>query len=787
MRENFEGQAEKVFVCGDVKLRLQAYKDDIIRISCTETEFANEESLIVTANPKNLNIEAHEDGNEAIFKTKLLSVTIDKRNLSLHFKKANGEHLLSTPHSGIVLSQKEIDMPTYQKSSETFGKMEHAKTNKVNGYAYKFRMNLEDKQVVHGLGSGYTGAFDRKNNTQHLFQYNYNSPVPFICLQGYGVLFDTCAYSTFRKEKGAYSFYSEASDMFDAYFIAGDCYDEVISGYRHLTGKAGMLPLWFYGFTQSKERYHTQQELIEVVHEYRKRGIPLDLIVQDWRYWDNGTWSDKSFDKERFPSPKGMCDEVHKNNAKIMISVWPNTKGGESHRQLWEENALLGDGEVYNVFDKKSCNLYWKQVYEGILKHGFDALWCDCSEPYEHGWTERLEKEEAISSALIPFRKYMDNRKINAFSLLHSKNIYEAQKKRCNEKRVVNLTRSGYAGQQRYNGIVWSGDIVGTWNKMREQLIEGLNFCASGLPYWTLDAGGFFVFKGNADFNIECVYNSSDDLGFHELYVRWMQLACFLPMFRSHGTDLGREPWLYGDSGNMFYDALVGAIKLRYRFIPYIYSTAWMVTNKDYTMLRMLAFDFKFDEKVKTIADQFMFGPSIMACPVLEPMYYNEENSEIKGSLKARQVYLPLTAVWYDYYSDKKHEGGQEITVPAPIDKIPIFIKGGGIIVTTDEIQFADESMSKPYTITVYAGADNEFTIYEDSGDGYGYENGEYSEIEIIWDDKNSVLTLADRKGSFDGMMQNREVKIILITGKEGEKRSKTCIYNGKKMKVKLA
>jgi alpha-D-xyloside xylohydrolase len=345
-----------------------------------------------------------------------------------------------------------------------------------------------------------------------------------------------------------------------------------------------------------------------------------------------------------------MCKDVHDHNGKIMISVWPNTSGGESHRELWEKDHLLGDGEVYNVFNQDACETYWNQV-KVMTEHGFDAWWCDCREPYEEGWGTKIQDDELKTKLVANYKQFMDSRYINLFSLLHCRNLYTRQMRDYGDKRMVNLTRSGYAGQQRYSGIVWSGDISASWTDLRNQVVEGLNFCASGLPYWTLDIGGFFpkYTPNELRVNMRCDATSVEDPFYQELYTRWLEFGTFLPMFRSHGHLFPREIWQFGDEGGMFYDSIKKFIELRYTLIPYIYSTAWQVTSNAYTFLRMLAFDFADDKRACGISDQFMFGPSILVCPVLKPMYYNEENEDITDAARTRNVYLPAGTDWYDF------------------------------------------------------------------------------------------------------------------------------------------
>ena len=278
-----------------------------------------------------------------------------------------------------------------------------------------------------------------------------------------------------------------------------------------------------------------------------------------------------------------MVDELHQMNARLMISIWPNMNpGGDNWREMRDQGFLLGNKATYDAFQEKARELYWKQANEGLFAHGIDAWWTDCTEPFQADWMGAFkpEPEERLRINTEEAKRYLDPEFINAYSLLHSQGIYEGQRKTSTDKRVVNLTRSAYAGQQRYGTITWAGDVSATWDTLRRQIADGLNFCATGLPYWTVDIGAFFVkndpklwfWNGDYDLGVE-------DMGYRELYVRWFQYAAFLPMFRAHGTDTPREIWRFGNPGDIIYDALVKFLRLRYRLMPYIYSLAGMVTQ----------------------------------------------------------------------------------------------------------------------------------------------------------------------------------------------------------------
>ena len=475
-----------------------------------------------------------------------------------------------------------------------------AGTQVVDRQAYHTKLEFEwaEGEALYGLGSHEEGMLNLRGQHQYLYQQNMKAVVPvLVSTRGYGIVLDSYSLMTFHDDAFGSYLWTDVDDELDYYFIYGPSFDQIVAGIRSLTGQAPMLPKWAFGYLQSKERYKTQAELIEIVRQYRERGLPLDCIVLDWQSWTGELWGQKSLDPERFPDPDALMDELHDLHARLMVSIWPIMRpGGENWQEMRAHGYLLGNQATYDAFREPARALYWKQANEGLFAHGVDAWWCDCTEPFEADWTGAVkpEPEERMRINTEEAKRYLDPEYINAYSLLHSKGIYEGQRATTSRKRVVNLTRSAYAGQQRYATITWSGDIVASWETLRRQIPAGLNFCLTGSPYWTLDIGGFFVrrkpdlwfWSGDYDQGV-------DDLGYRELYVRWFQYAAFLPMFRAHGTDTPREIWRFGEPGDLFYDTLVKFLRLRYRLMPYIYSLAGMVTHASYTMLRALPFDFR--------------------------------------------------------------------------------------------------------------------------------------------------------------------------------------------------
>jgi alpha-D-xyloside xylohydrolase len=634
---------------------------------------------------------------------------------------------------------------------------------------YRTRLYLEwqEGEALYGLGQHEEGNLNLRGSTVYLHQANKKIAIPFLISSlGYGILVDTYSPMIFNDTAFGSYLYTEADEEMDFYFIYGGNMDGVIRGYRYLTGKATMLPKWVFGFIQSQERYETAQEMIEVVKEYRKKNIGIDCIVLDWCYWEENRWGQKTFDRLRFEDPAAMMEELHNNHAKLMISVWPNMSTECDNYKDFKENKLLLNGSnIYNPYTEAGRRLYWKQAMEGLFAYGIDAWWCDSSEPFTPEWNHIGEPEPTtmyqeyynVASQHIPAQL------TNSYGLFHARTMYEGQRKVTEDKRVVNLTRSGYTGQQRYGTILWSGDISADWTTLKRQIAAGLNLCASGIPYWTLDIGAFFVKKGvqwfwNGDY--EDGYN---DFGYRELFTRWFQYGCFLPIFRSHGTDFRRELWNFGSEGDLFYDALVKANHLRYKLMPYIYSMAAKVWKDDSTMLRMLAFDFAQDPVAREIKDQFLFGTNLMVCPVTEPMYYETNNTKIEEGPKTRNIYLPMGTDWYDFWTNRYYSGGQFIAAEAPIDTIPLYVKAGSILPMAQFINYVDECPDVSIVLNVYPGKDTEFELYEDEGDSYRYEVGEYAITNITWSEKTQKLYINGTIGSYPGMIRKRkyEVKII--------------------------
>jgi alpha-D-xyloside xylohydrolase len=766
-------------------IKLQCSGNNIVRVVYTLREnFLEKESLMVINEIIEEARWSFEDKPDVmIMFLQNMYITIDKRTAAFNYYDKNGKPLTKEPETGgkslraVDVMKKVFDGAVKIKTEHNAdGVRARAENEKEildrTAYETKLHFCFDDEEALYGLGSYEEGIMNLRGHHQYLYQQNLKSVMPLlVSTNGYGILVDSYSNMTFRDDIYGSYIWTEVSDEMDFYFIYGPEIDSVIQGYRSLTGKVPMLPKWAFGYIQSKERYKTQQELIDVVREYRKKNIPLDCIVLDWQSWPGDLWGQKSFDPVRFPNPEAMMEEIHELNAKLMVSIWPiMNNNGPNQLEMKEKGFLLGNQANYDAFNPAARELYWKQANEGLFSKGTDAWWCDCTEPFEADWNGEIkpEPEQRVKINTDEAKKYLDPGYINAFSLLHSKGLYEGQRGTTREKRVVNLTRSSFAGQQRYSTITWSGDISANWQTLKNQIPGGLNFCTAGSPYWTLDIGAFFVDKKNQWFWDGEYPKGCKDEGYRELYTRWLQYGCFLPMFRSHGTDTPREVWQFGEPGSMFFDTLVKFINLRYRLLPYIYSVAWKVTNDDYTLMRALPFDFQYDKKTYNISDQYMFGPAFMVCPITKPMYYESNSKKLINIDKSREVYLPAGCCWYNFWTGEQLQGGKTIIAEAPIDIMPLFIKSGSIIPMGPFTQHSMKSKDSEIEIRIYPGSNATFFLYSDEGDNYNYEKGYCSIIEIIWIDDENKLIIGNRKGAFENMTEKIIFKVILVSDKNG-------------------
>ncbi len=778
-------------------ISLTAYSPRIIRIRHTlESNFSHKESLMVVSEAQTpTDVDIRETDTSLFFSTSELTIQVDRNTLAFKYLDANGQILTREPDRGgktlIPVNvtkfipdeendiQAKIGADGLRASASTFQEV-------IDRKAYHARLDFKwmEGEALYGLGSHEEGMLNLRGQHQYLYQQNMKAVIPILLsTKGYGIVMDNYSLMTFHDDAFGSYLWADVADELDFYFIYGPQFDQIVNGIRKLTGKAPMLPRWAFGYIQSKERYQSQEELISVVQEYRERGLPLDCVVLDWKSWIGDLWGQKTLDPERFPDPNQMTAELHRLNARLMVSVWPiMDPKSDNNKEMRDQGCLLGNGATYDAFQEKARELYWKQANAGLFSHDIDAWWCDCTEPFEADWQGAFkpEPEERIRINTDEAKKYLDPQYINAYSLLHSKGMYEGQRRTTDQKRVVNLTRSAYAGQHRYGTITWSGDTAANWETLRRQIADGLNFCVTGSPYWTVDIGAFFVNQkpelwfwcGDYDQGVE-------DLGYRELYVRWFQFGAFLPMFRAHGTDTPREIWRFGNPGEPMYDALVKFLRLRYQLMPYIYSLAGQIAQEDYTMVRVLPFDFRSDPATYNVSDQFMFGPALLVNPVTKPMYYGPNSISLTETEKTRPVYLPSGSDWYDFWTGERFAGGQTINAYAGLETIPLYVRAGSIIPLGPDICSADEQ-SQTIELRIYPGQAGIFTLYQDEGDNYNYEKGFFAAIQLRWEDKNHRLILEERKGKYPGMSETLEFSISVV----GEIYESQVIYDGKQQIV---
>jgi alpha-D-xyloside xylohydrolase len=556
-----------------------------------------------------------------------------------------------------------------------------------------------------------------------------------------------------RPPQDTTTFRSEVGQAIDYYFFYGPGLNQVISDYRSLTGEAPLFPKWAYGYWQCRERYHGQQEILDTAAEFQKRQIPVDALVQDWQYWGKYGWNAMKFDEDHYPQPKQMLDQLHANDLHMMISVWSRFgEDTDAYKRMRAQSFLIPGEPWTDFFNPAAQAAFWSELKQGIFQDGMDGWWMDASEPE----FDVLKGKQTFLGSGESVR--------NAYPLYVTKAIYEGQRATTDQKRVVILTRSAFAGQQRNAAASWSGDISANWITLRRQIAAGLSFSMSGMPYWTTDIGGFF--RPTDQYTSEA---------YHELLIRWFEYGTFCPVFRVHGYQSNAELWNYGPQVDQI---LTQYDQLRYRLLPYIYSAAWGVTKNGETLMRALPLEFSSDAGARAISDQFLFGPALLINPV------------ITEGAKQRTLYLPAGNNWVDFWTGKRANGGQTITAETPLDRLPIYAKAGSIVAFGPLVQ-STSVKADPVELRVYAGADADFMLYEDEGDNYNYEHGAYSAIPIHWDDKAGTVTIGDRYGSFPGMLDHRTFHILRVTEGHGvgiapAKPDASVEFDGKAISVHL-
>lgn len=753
----------------------------------------SKQSLSVTATPEAV---------KHTVKSSADAVTLTTSNLVATVNLNTGAVSFSDPARRQLIAEK--DAPVFQA-------VDYSGTP---GQQVGQTFTISPDEHLYGLGIPQNGKLSQRGAKLHLMPDNTADGIPYVhSSKNYAIFWDNYSPTDFSDTSDSFTFRSEEGDIVDYYFMRGANADGVVAEMRRLTGQVPMMPLWAYGFMQSRERYKTQEEMLNVLRTYRKLNIPIDCMIQDWQYWGNNyLWNAMEFMNPDFDRPQQMIDEVHRLNAKMMISIWssfgPKTKpykeldekgmlfnfatwpqSGISH--VWPPRMDYPSGvRVYDAYNPEARDIYWKHLRR-IHDMGMDAWWMDSTEPDHFDW-----KPEDFNTPthLGTFRKVR-----GAYPLLTVGGVNDHQLADSANKRVFILTRSAFAGQQRYGCNVWSGDVGSSWESLRKQVTAGLNFSLTGNPNFNSDLGGFFA--GSYNHNWEG-YPGPKNPAYRELYTRWMQMGVFTPMMRSHGADVPREIYLYGKEGEPIYDAMVEAVRLRYRLLPYIYSTAWDVSKNSSTFLRALFMDFPADTACANMPSEYMFGSQMLVAPVLHATYTPEDNRHIsaddgwnhpaggkdltggpvdftaKGSSK---VYLPAGTVWYDFHTGKRYDGGQEISVETTIREIPVFLRGGAILPIGPDVNYSTEKLWDNLTMRVFPGADGKFTLYEDDGLTNDYTRGAHTEIPFSWNDRSRTLTIGKRIGSYPAMLATRDFTIALPDGT-----TKTVPYSGKQVKVKL-
>ena len=776
---------------GDTKVQVEFYTPTIVRIvkMPAGTDISNQ-SLVVTAKPADVKVST----NATTASSKELTVKMDPKTGALTFLTAKGK---------VLLREKDCAFGTLDEKSPNL-------TQQV-----RQRFILDKNEAIYGLGTIQNGKMNRRGEHKRMEQSNLEDFQNVLqSIKGWGIYWDNYAPTQFDDDENGMSFTSEVGKVVDYYFMYGGSADGVIALMRQLTGDVPMFPLWTYGYWQSKERYKTAAETEGIVDQYRVLNVPLDGIIQDWQYWgSNYLWNAMDFLAEDFSNGKQMIDNVHKKHAHFMISIWasfgPMT---QQFRELDEKGLLMpfetwpqsgishvwppimkypSGVKVYDAFHPEARAIYWKYL-KTLYDYGCDAWWMDSTDPdffnpkesdYEHkvyGGTWRSQR--------------------NAFPLETVRGIYQSQRKDDKGKRIFIMTRSSFAGQQHYGSNMWSGDVNSSWDMLRKQVPAGLSFSLTGNPNFNTDIGGFFC----GSYNTRGGGPAPKNPQFQELYVRWMQYGLFCPVFRSHGADAPREIWQFGKKGEPVYDAIEKQIRLRYRLIPYLYSTAWQVTSNNDSYMRPLFSDFAADQRVWDMTDEFMFGRSILACPIVNPQYTEEkiirtnamtgwekrkeeggerkENGGIDWTeTKTAKKYLPKGAKWYDFWTNQLYNGGQEVTLQTTLDRVPMFVRAGSILPLGPEMQYVGEKAWNNLEMRIYPGADAEFSLYEDEGDNYNYEQGYYSNIIFTWSDRTRTLHISARQGGYKGMLLDRKFTLVLPDGT-----TRTIDYNGNQVSVRF-
>ena len=717
-----------VFTMKGGTLRIQVCSDSIVHVIYSATASlppSRPDPVVIKQSWPATRFTTESTVNEVTLATTLLKIVITRQDGAIAYRDLDGKQLMQ----------------------EASRKLTPVKVNGEDTYRAESFVNIYgSREALYGLGQHQAGVWNYRGESVDISQDNTNIAVPLlVSSNGYGIFWNNDSRSRFNNRFANYLYISsEVADVIDYYFFYGPELDRVIADYRELTGHAPLFGKWVYGFWQCKNRYKSQEEILGVARKYRELHIPVDNIVQDWFWWNRK--GEFVFNKN-YSDPKAMVDELHRENFHLMISIWAFFEPGSANYDFMDKQGWFVDKfkyakppyhtdamAVYDATNPAARKFYWDQVDKGLFNIGVDAWWMDTTEPETEGQEENilLGHKLAIGSG---------DRYVNAYPLLDTAAVYDGQRSASDQKRVYILSRSAFAGSQRNGVTAWSGDINSDWLSFRRQIPAGLNFALSGIPYWTTDIGGF-------------VSGDPDDPAYRELFIRWFQFGVFNPILRVHGTRKTdqNELWSYGSDAQKI---LVTFDRLRYRMLPYTYSLAWMTTNSSYTPMRPLVMDFRTDVRAQNTGDEFMFGPSFLVNPVTE------------AATTSRQVYLP-DAKWYDFWSGAVAQGAREITAPAPLDRLPLYVRAGSIISLGPDIEWSTQRPADPIELRVYRGADAAFTLYEDESDNYNYEKGAYAVIPVRWDEAKQLLTIDDRQGEFPGMLARRTFRVVFVTENHG-------------------
>lgn len=741
--------------CGDLTVMLQFTTPSTVRVvkyPSSDSPSLAPSKTVVQAPSKNVALKREKSGDFLTLSSDELTAKVDLRDGSVSFLTPEGLQLLRE-----------------KPATTTFAPFKDAGKD---SYSVGQVFCLDPDEAIYGLGSHRDGGLNQRGRTWHLENENMEICIPLVhSIKGWALYWDNFSSTDFEDGKDGMSLKSIVGDKEDYYFLYGKTPDGVVSKIRDLSGKAPLAPLWTFGYMQSKERYASAEELVGVLDRYREEQVPLDVVIQDWQYWgDNAHWNATEFLNPAFPDPAAMTRYIHSRGAHVLLSVWPSFGPQSDIFKELDAKGLLFDFEtfpegngvrVYDPWDPEARRIYFEHLDRGLFSKGIDGWWLDATEP------EHKKPTEDHFNAMTPEGSY---RKMhNSFPLYSVGGFYDNFRQAHPDRRVLVLTRSSFLGLQRYGAYIWSGDIISSWDVLRYQVGSALNYTMTGLPYWNSDIGGFFPANNYPD--------GYKDPKYRELYVRWAQFGVLSAMMRSHGTQTPREIWRFGERGTKYYDAIEKAIRLRYSLIPYLYSQAGRITFEDASLMRPVLMDYPTDRNTWDLEDELLIGNDILGAPVL-------------GEGGVRDIYLPA-GEWTEWWSGEKVQGGKSFKRDVPLDILPMYVKAGSIIPMGPDVQYTSQKGWDDIQLRIYPGADGAFTLYEDKGDGYGYEEGECSRISFTWDDATSTLRIGSREGSFEGMADKRTFRVVLVrpgrgVGLERESVDRSVEYDGNETEVTL-